>query len=159
MDDPSGFTVKDEPPPGSAAGEKQEKVPQREKIIEAVADAGVQFWCDPDGHAFATVPCEDPEPDGPIMHLRVRGRRFALICRRLYGEANPVNGPYGSRPGSVSDSAMSEAVPAFEAMALATNAVSSCVNLVSAWLISLILPHPRLGRTASFCRSTPELAF
>ncbi len=124
MDDPSGFTVKDEPPPGSAAGEKQEKVPQREKIIEAVADAGVQFWCDPDGHAFATVPCEDPEPDGPIMHLRVRGRRFALICRRLYGEANPVNGPYGSRPGSVSDSAMGEAVPAFEAMALATNVVN-----------------------------------
>jgi energy-coupling factor transporter ATP-binding protein EcfA2 len=102
----------------TVATEEEDSLPQREKIIEAVEAAGVKFWRDPDGHAYATVPVKIAEPDGAIMHLRVRARRFALLCRRLYGVANPVKGQHGTRPGSVSDSAMSEAIPAFEAMAL-----------------------------------------
>lgn len=108
--------------PRPSAGDETKDLPQREKIIDAVVVAGVKIWRDLDGHAFVTVPCKITESDGAVMHLRVRGRRFALICRRLYGEANPVSGRHGNRPGSVSDSAMSEAIPAFEAMALASDA-------------------------------------
>ena len=66
------------------------------------------------------MPCKTAESGGALMYFRVRARRFALICRKLYGVANPVDGKHGSRPGSVSDTAMSEALPAFEAMALAS---------------------------------------
>jgi putative DNA primase/helicase len=110
-----GFTISGM----TSADEKDDgKQSQREKISDAVLIAGVTFWHDKDGHAYATVPCNIAEPDGAIMHLPVRRRRFSLICRRLYGATNPVSGQYGDRPGSVSDSAMGEAIPAFEAMAL-----------------------------------------
>jgi hypothetical protein len=106
----SGITSTDE--------KDDDRQPQREKIIDAVIAAGVKFWHDRDGHAYASVPCNVLEPDGAVMHLPVRRRRFALTCRRLFGAANPVVSQHGIRPGSVSDSAMSEALPAFEAMAL-----------------------------------------
>lgn len=91
-----------------------QKQPQRERIIEAVQDAKVTFWRDADGDAFATVPRGDE-----IRRYRVRSRSFAMVVRSLYGQANPVTGRNGVRPGSVSDLAMREALPAFEAMALA----------------------------------------
>jgi len=116
-DSSAGFTV-DDAPPGNGADNDNKRQAQRELIIEAVQAAGVLFWHDPDGHAFASVPLAADRPEGAVMHLRVRGRRFALVCRRLYGVANPVQGARGFRPGSVSDTAMSEAIPAFEAMAL-----------------------------------------
>src|SRR3954451_21498900 len=94
MSNATGFTIKNTPP----QNDDSERTPQREKIIDAVQAAGAMFWRDPDGHAFAAVPCDIKDPGGAIMHLRVRGRRFALICRRLYGAANWVNGPRGARP-------------------------------------------------------------
>jgi hypothetical protein len=109
MNEGAGFHIEDAP--------ETEKVPQRERIIDAVQTAGAVFWRDPDGIAYATVP---NLPEGAVMHLRVRGRKFALVCRLLYGAANKVNGSRGERPGSVSDSAMAEAVNAFEAMSLAS---------------------------------------
>ena len=129
-DDPSaGFTVHDAPP-GKGADDDKRRQSQRELIIESVQAASVQFWHDPDGQAFATVPLSADRPEGAVMYLRVRGRRFALICRTLYGAANPVIGTHGSRPGSVSDTAMSEAVPAFEAMALASHGYEPGVRLM-----------------------------
>ena len=87
MDDaskPGGFTVADAPPSDERPSDTEaSRSPQREKIVDAVQAAGVRFWRDPDGHAFATVPCSIEKLDGAIMHLRVRGRKFALICRQL----------------------------------------------------------------------------
>jgi hypothetical protein len=120
LDGGKGFTIAGITAADYKDGDKQ---PQREKIIDAVAAAGVKFWQDPDGHAFAMVPCKITDPDGAVKHLRVRSRKFSLVVRRLYGEANAVSGPRGTRPSSVSDSAMSEAIPAFEAIAFASDAV------------------------------------
>jgi putative DNA primase/helicase len=131
MADASGFTMHDQPPGSAAAHEpRREHEPQRERIIDAVQSAGVSFWHDPDGQAFATVPCNVADRTGALMHLRVRGRRFALICRRLYGKAHPVNGAHVPRPGSVSDSAMTEAISAFEAVALASETYAPDVRLL-----------------------------
>src|SRR5580700_271477 len=108
--DGAGFTVSDAP----TGEEKKERTPQRERIIEAVQNAGVTFWRDADGHGFATVPLE-----GTLRRYRVRSRTFGLVVRSLYGAFNRVTGRNGStRPGSVSDSALAEAISAFEAMAL-----------------------------------------
>lgn len=106
-----------------AIDQDDDGLPQREKIIGGVIAAGARLWRDEDGEAFVTIPKVITEPDGALMHMAIRSRRFALIARRLYGIANPVTGPTGTRPGSVSDSAMSEAIPAFEAIALASDNV------------------------------------
>ena len=115
-DGSKGFSV-----PGvtvGAARDDDDKQPQREKIIDAVRAAGVVFWQDQDGVAYATVRIDPANPDGAVARYRVRNRRFSLIVRRLYGVANPVMGQHGPRPGAVSDSAMGEAVAALEALAL-----------------------------------------
>ena len=111
MADGSGFKI--EP---AAEPEDRRGPPQRDRIVAAVINAGVAFWSDPDGYAFATVPIR-----GHIERHRVRSRRFALIVRSLYGAANPSMNKHviGTLPGSVSDAAMAEAMPQFEAMALA----------------------------------------
>ncbi len=115
----------------AADAKDDDKQPQREKIIEAVDIAGVKFWRDPDGHAFAAVPLDPLDAEKcAVANYRVRGRRFALICRQLYGAANPVSGTRGTRPGSVSDSAMGEAIPAFEAMAYQMPAHEPGVRLI-----------------------------
>jgi hypothetical protein len=114
-DGSKGFTIS-----GITSDDDSGKAPQRDRIIEAVQACGVSFWRDADGTAFATVPVNPLDIEqGAVAHYRVRGRRFALICRQIYGAANPVSGARGVRPGSVSDSAMAEAIPAFEAMTLA----------------------------------------
>src|ERR1700733_15661298 len=120
MTDGAGFKVSDGPSGDhSAHEEEKDRLPQREKIIDAVQAARVMFWHDPDGQAYATVPRSTSEPDGALMHLQVRGRKFSLICRRLYGVAHPVAaGTHRTRPGRVSDHALSEANPAFDAIAL-----------------------------------------
>ena len=122
-DGSKGFTI--------SGIEPDERQPQREKIIEAVAAAGVVFFRCPDGHAYATVPLNPDLGDAsPVAHYRVRGRRFQLLCRKLFGTANPVASARGARPGSVSDSAMNEAIPAFEAMALGGGAQLPAVRLM-----------------------------
>ncbi len=127
-DGSKGFTVRG----FTAADEKEDKAPpQREKIIEAVDMAGVKFWRDPDSHAYAAVPLDPLDAEKcAVANYRVRGRQFAMICRQLYGAANPVSGPRGTRPGSVSDSAMAEAIPAFEAMSYQMPAHESGVRLI-----------------------------
>jgi energy-coupling factor transporter ATP-binding protein EcfA2 len=114
----------------SEAASADDRTPQRERIIDAVQARGVTFWRDLDGMAFATVPI-DPQDieNGPIAHYRVRARRFNLVCRQTYGAANPVTNIHGKRLGSVSDSAMQEAIPAFEAMALGMPACQPGVRL------------------------------
>ncbi len=110
-----------------SSDEKPGKGPaQRELIIEAVQDAGVIFWRDADGFAFATVPL-----NGTLRRYRVRSRNFGLVVRSLYGEANPVTGRNGiTRHGSVSDKAMAEAMPAFEAMALTGEVKNPAVRVL-----------------------------
>jgi hypothetical protein len=125
-DSSKGFTMR-----GLADGDGKDDLPQREEIIDAVQAAGVKFWRDPDGHAFAVVPRDPLDPEKcAVASYRVRGRRFALICRQLYRAANPVSGSRGTRPGSASDSAMAEAIPAFEAIALAEPAHHPGVRLI-----------------------------
>ncbi len=125
-DGTKGFTVS---AAAIGAHHDDDKQPQREKIIDAVMMAGVTFWRDRDSIAYATVIADPTKPDGPVAHYRVCSRRFALIVRRLYGLANPVHGQYGTRPRAVSDSAMGEAIPALEALALTGPAFEPAVRL------------------------------
>ncbi len=115
-----GFTVREAageaPPP--AASQDDGKAPRdakRERIIEAVLDAGVTFWRDQRGDAFATVPHE-----GRIERYPVRSRAFRNLVLLLYGDAHPVIGKAGAtaRPGSAPQQALGEAMLAFEALAL-----------------------------------------
>ena len=80
-----------------------DRQPQREKIIDAVMAAGMTFWRDRDGIAYATVILDATIPNGAVAHYRMRGRRFGLTVRRIYGLANPVHGQRGTRPGAVSE--------------------------------------------------------
>lgn len=100
-----------------AVGRSTQRESRSERIVSAVLDAGVTFWRDPRGTAYATIPREER-----IERYAVRGTSFKNIVRLLYGDANPaaVKGKAGetARPGSVSDHALSEALGAFEALAL-----------------------------------------
>jgi hypothetical protein len=117
----SGFTIIDPPESEGAPPTKDESRPggknngaQREEIVAAVDSAGVVFWHDPDGNAYATVPSKTS-----LRRYRVQSRAFRLVVRLIYGSANPTSGRHGTvRPRSVSETAMAEAIPAFEAMAL-----------------------------------------
>lgn len=78
-----------------------------------VLAAGVTFWSAADDQAYATV------KDGTrTCRYRVASQAFAKVVRRIYGQAHPVCGKGGSRPGSVSISAVNEVIPALEAMAI-----------------------------------------
>ncbi len=102
-------------PAGGSGGEDAKKQAQRDKLLEAVLGAGVGFWRDADGTAFATVPGEG----GKLARYRVRSRAFALVIRGIFGARNPRTVGSGTViPGSVSDTAMAEALPALEALAL-----------------------------------------
>jgi energy-coupling factor transporter ATP-binding protein EcfA2 len=105
---------------------------KRDQVIDVVLDAGVMFWRDSHGTAYATVPRENR-----LERYPVSGRSFRNIVRLLYGAANPVpvkGKPAGvTRPGSVPDQALSEALGAFEALALQGEERE---------------PRPRLCRTA-----------
>ncbi len=104
-----------EPAGGSGNGEDGKKQAQRDRLLEAVLAAKVGFWRDADGAAYATVPGEG----GKLACYRVRSRVFALVIRGIYGQSNPRTVGSGAvLPGSVSDTAMAEALPALEALAL-----------------------------------------
>lgn len=109
MPDASGFSVREA---GQDEGEGRRAPPQRQKIIETVINAGITFWRDLDGNTFATVPGRA----GEIARYRVRSTDFRMIVRSLYAQAHPAKTNTGTIPGSVSDTAMGEALPAFEAM-------------------------------------------
>jgi len=107
---PEGFTVRDDRPEDEA--EEGRRGPgQRQKIIDAVLDAGVIFWRDPDWNTYATVIGKD----GETARFRVRSRAFSMLVRTIYAERHPTK---NGHPGSVSDTALSEALPALEAMAI-----------------------------------------
>lgn len=108
-----------EPSDGSK-GDKQEveaRENKRDQVIAAVLDAEVAFWRDARGAAHATV-----RRDGRVERHAVRSTTFKNIVRLSYGDANPVamksRGAHAVRPGSVPDQALSEALGAFEALAL-----------------------------------------
>ncbi len=108
---PNGLAVVEKPD-----GEGAKKA-QRDRLLEAVLGAGVAFWQDADGTAYATVPASGGTGQ---QRYRVRSRRFALVVRDLYGQANQRQvGSHGLViPGSVSDTALAETLPALEAIAL-----------------------------------------
>lgn len=103
-------------PDGDGPGEGAKKA-QRDRLLEAVLGAGVAFWQDADGIAYATIPAGEGMGQ---QRYRVRSRRFALMVRDLYGRANQrqVGGMGLVIPGSVSDTALAETLPALEAIAL-----------------------------------------
>ncbi len=114
-------------PTDGAKGNKQEgetRENKRDQVIAAVLDAGVAFWRDAGGAAYATVARE-----GRVERHAVRSSTFKNIVRLLYGDANPVamksRGADAVRPGSVPDQALSEALGAFEALALRCAAPSA----------------------------------
>ncbi len=111
-----GFTVAEvqtsTPNPPDDAGRKPG---QRDQVIEAVLAAGVAFWRDGDGAAFATVAAGAGSGQ---QRYRVRSPAFALVVRGLYAEANKRTVRGRVLPGSLSDQALAEALPTFEAMAL-----------------------------------------
>lgn len=109
---PNGVRVVEEPGPNEGA-----KTAQRDRLLEAVLGAKVAFWRDADGTAYATLPASDTSGQ---QRYAVRSRRFALVVRALYGRANQrsIGGRGLVIPGSVSDTALAEALPALEAVAL-----------------------------------------
>jgi len=96
--------------------EEGKKLTQRERLLETVLAAGITFFHDADGCAFAAVPGDG----GSLSYYRVGSRRFELAARVIYGNANrSVVGAKGVViPGSVGATAWAEAVTSFEAMAL-----------------------------------------
>ena len=114
-----GFTVRDAaaeaPPPAAPQDDKAPREAKRERIIQAVLDAGVTFWRDQRGEAFATVPRE-----GRIERYPVRSRAFRNVVLLLHGDAHPVIRKDGAtaRPGSAPQQSLGEAMLAFEALAL-----------------------------------------
>lgn len=111
---PNGLRVVE----GSGDGANEgAKFAQRDRVLEAVLGAGVSFWQDTDGVAYATVPAGNGRGQ---QRYRVKSGRFKLVVRALYARANPrsVGGLGLVIPGSISDTAMNEAVPALEALAL-----------------------------------------
>jgi energy-coupling factor transporter ATP-binding protein EcfA2 len=104
-----GYTVRDEKPEDDEDGRRGPG--QRQKIIDAVLDAGVKFWRDPDWNTFATVTGQE----GEMARFRVRSRAFSMLVRQIYAQRYPTK---TGHPGSVSDTALAEALPALEAMAI-----------------------------------------
>jgi len=66
-------------PAAAASGEREsgKPPPQRQRVIEAVLGAGVQFWHDDDGNAYCTVPLDG----GELARFRVRSHGFRLFVR------------------------------------------------------------------------------
>ncbi len=89
---------------------------ERDRVVDAVLNAGVTFWRDARDEAYATVPRE-----GRIERHPVRSRTFRNAVRLIFGELDAI-APVGSgatpRPGVVRDQTLSEALGAFEAIAL-----------------------------------------
>src|SRR3954452_17602363 len=107
----AGFMVR-QVEPDELADEKERggKQAQRDRILETVLAAGITFWRDADGTAYATVPSRDGAAGrvGP-QRYRVQSRLFRLLVRHLYGAENRRALPNGTViPGSVSDTAMNE---------------------------------------------------
>ncbi|MGY4800158.1 hypothetical protein [Teichococcus aerofrigidensis] len=105
---PEGFTILTDKP---QQDEEEGRTGQRQQIVDAVLDAGVLFWRDPDWNTFATVKGQR----GEIARFRVRTKAFAMLVRSIYAKRHPTR---SGHPGSVSDKALSEALPALEAMAI-----------------------------------------
>jgi hypothetical protein len=93
---------------GTPDDSDEKRIPQRDKIIKAVRDAGVKFWRDEDHEAYVTVP-----RDGHFEQYRVRSTAFRNVVRALYGKSNRSS---LDTPGAVSDAAWREVKPTFEAM-------------------------------------------
>lgn len=99
------------PEPGDDS-KKKDKTAQRDRVIEAVIAAGAEFWRDLDGCAFCTL-----RREGRIERYRVRSTGFRSVIRAIYAARNPRQTDDGLLlPGSISDKAMSEALPSLEAM-------------------------------------------
>lgn len=105
------------PKPRAAAphrkdGKGERQPPQRDRVIDAVVKSGAMFWKDPDGMAYVTMPRE-----GRTERYRVRAAAFKSVVRAIYAEAFPrVSDDGAEMPGSISDKAMTEALPSLEAM-------------------------------------------
>lgn len=98
-------------PPGQ--GETGGKLPQRQRLIETALAVGMRFWRDLDANAYATV-----QHNHRTERHKVQSAKFRLLLRSLYADRWPERANGGLIPGSVSDTAMAEALPALEAMAL-----------------------------------------
>jgi hypothetical protein len=102
---------------GSGKTDKPTKEPPtHERVIDALITAGVTFFRDPLGGAYATVPCDPANPNAPVARYPVDDGEFVTRVRLLYGDAYPVHGPRGARPGAFSKK--TTVLPHLEAMAL-----------------------------------------
>jgi energy-coupling factor transporter ATP-binding protein EcfA2 len=98
--------------PKAEAKEGKGKTAQRDMVVDAVVVAGAEFWKDADNVAYVTMPRE-----GRIERYKVRSSAFKSVVRALYAEAFPrINDQGQTMPGSISDKAMTEALPSLEAM-------------------------------------------
>jgi hypothetical protein len=89
------------------------RTPQRDLIVDAILAAGALLFRDASGNAYAMV-----KVAGRLERHRLRSTAFRSLVRTIYGTANPRSLPSGAiAPGSISDKAMAEAMPALEAIA------------------------------------------
>ena len=70
--------------------------------------AGITFWHDHDGHAYARV----PGPNGQVQRYVVRGNRgFGMLVREIYGRDHPREMPDGAIiPGSIAEAGLASAL-------------------------------------------------
>jgi len=112
-----GLFIEHTPQPRTAApyrkdGKGDKPTPQRDRVIDAVVKSGAIFWKDPDGAAYVTMSRE-----GRIERYKVRAAAFKSVVRAIYAGAFPRLSDDGvEMPGSISDKAMTEALPSLEAM-------------------------------------------
>lgn len=111
----NGFSLTEIHPATATAAPTGRKQGQREKCIDAVLSAGVTFWRDADGTAYASIP-----RNGTVQRHKVRSHGFNQFVRLTYGDANSVISETTGKPrvGAISDTALNEALGAFEAMTL-----------------------------------------
>jgi putative DNA primase/helicase len=109
MADNSDYIALNEDSPAGTPGKVYSKC---DKVVDAVLEAGVGFSPTSIGRVIASV------PNGlRIERLYVDSRAFEQVTRRIYGEANPVQGRQGVRWGTAPKDALREAIATFEAMA------------------------------------------
>jgi hypothetical protein len=119
MADAAAFTVTDH------ETDDQRGPPQRERIINAILDAGATLWRTMDGETCCTVPI-----NGRLERHRTKSTEFRRVAGYLYGAANPVNRGAATRPGAASDQAMREALNGLDATAYTAKARESGVRLL-----------------------------
>ena len=98
-----------------ALGSEPNRPTQRDKITQALQDAGVHMWRDSHGNAYASL----PHDGGGWQRYAVQSHGFRQVMKLIYGRANATLDSKGKRKlGSAPAQAFQDAIGMLEATAL-----------------------------------------